>query len=130
MADSASTHTAVSASTNDAVGVVACDMVAFLPQILVREALALQASGSDAVVPFNGSSWEPFAAVYRKSTCQPVLEKITAQGAKRMRDLIDAIDCARFDAERLRKPGTIDPFANVNTPQELAQAEVLYRMYR
>ena len=122
--------TAVSASTNDAVGVVACDMVAFLPQILVREALALQASGSDAGVPFNGSSWEPFAAVYRKSTCQPVLEKITAQGAKRMRDLIDAIVCARFDAERLRKPGTIDPFANVNTPQELAQAEVLYRMYR
>ena len=47
-----------------------------------------------------------------------------------MRDLIDAIVCARFDAERLRKPGTIDPFANVNTPQELAQAEVLYRMYR
>lgn len=121
--------TAINASSNDAVGVVACDMVAFSPQILIREALALQASGSDAVVPFNGENWEPFAAVYRKSTCQPALKHITAQGAKRMRDLIDVIDCARFNAELLRKPGSIDPFANVNTPQELAQAEVLYRMY-
>ena len=97
--------TAIEASSNDAVGVVACDMIAFSPQILTREALALQASGSDAVVPFNKGN------------------------SKRMRHLIDSIDCTRFNAELMRKPGSIDPFANVNTPQELAQAEVLYRMY-
>lgn len=122
--------TAISNSRNDAVGVVACDMIAFSPQILAHEALALQASGADAVVPCSKGYWEPFAGVYRKSACQPVLERIVANGSKRMRDLIDAIHCAPFDAELLRKPGTIDPFANVNTPQELAQAEVLYRMYR
>lgn len=122
--------TAVSNSTNDAVGVVACDMIAFSPSILTREALALQASGADAVVPFNKGYWEPFAGVYRKSACQPVLERIVQNGSKRMRDLIEAIDCAPFSAELLRQPGTIDPFANVNTPHELEQAEVLYRMYR
>ena len=121
--------TAIEASSNDAVGVVACDMIAFSPQILTREALAMQANGSDAVVPFNNGNYEPFAAVYRKSTCQPILETITSQGSKRMRDLIESIDCTRFNAELMRKPGSIDPFANVNTPQELAQAEVLYRMY-
>ena len=115
--------TAIEASSNDAVGVVACDMIAFSPQILTREALTMQANGSDAVVPFNNGNYEPFAAVYRKSTCQPILETITSQGSKRMRDLIESI------AELMRKPGSIDPFANVNTPQELAQAEVLYRMY-
>lgn len=121
--------TAIKASSNDAVGVVACDMIAFSPQILAREALAMQASGSDAVVPFNNGNYEPFAAVYRKSTCQPILERIASRGSKRMRDLIDSIKCTRFNAELMRKPGSIDPFANVNTPQELAQAEVLYRMY-
>lgn len=121
--------TAIEASTNDAVGVVACDMIAFSPQILAREALAMQANGSDAVVPFNNGNYEPFAAVYRKSTCQPILERIASRGSKRMRDLIDSINCTRFNAELMRKPGSIDPFANVNTPQELAQAEVLYRMY-
>lgn len=121
--------TAIEASSNDAVGVVACDMIAFSPQILAREALAMQANGSDAVVPFNNGNYEPFAAVYRKSTCQPILERITSRGSKRMRDLIDSINCTRFNAELMRKPGSIDPFANVNTPQELAQAEVLYRMY-
>lgn len=122
--------TAISNSENDAVGVAACDMIAFSPQILAHEALALQASGCDAVVPCSKGYWEPFAGVYRKSACQPILEAIVANGSKRMRDLIDAIRCAPFDAELLRKPGTIDPFANVNTPQELEQAEVLYRMYR
>lgn len=121
--------TAIEASTNDAVGVVACDMIAFSPQILAREALAMQANGSDAVMPFNNGNYEPFAAVYRKSTCQPILERIASRGSKRMRDLIDSINCTRFNAELMRKPGSIDPFANVNTPQELAQAEVLYRMY-
>lgn len=121
--------TAIEASSNDAVGVVACDMIAFSPQILAREALAMQANGSDAVVPFNNGNYEPFAAVYRKSTCQPILERIASRGSKRMRDLIDSINCTRFNAELMRKPGSIDPFANVNTPQELAQAEVLYRMY-
>lgn len=121
--------TAIKASSNDAVGVVACDMIAFSPQILAREALAMQANGSDAVVPFNNGNYEPFAAVYRKSTCQPILERIASRGSKRMRDLIDSINCTRFNAELMRKPGSIDPFANVNTPQELAQAEVLYRMY-
>ena len=121
--------TAIEASSNDAIGVVACDMIAFSPQILAREALAMQANGSDAVVPFNNGNYEPFAAVYRKSTCQPILERIASRGSKRMRDLIDSINCTRFNAELMRKPGTIDPFANVNTPQELAQAEVLYRMY-
>lgn len=121
--------TAIEASSNDAVGVVACDMIAFSPQILAREALAMQANGSDAVVPFNNGNYEPFAAVYRKSTCQPILERIASRGSKRMRDLIDSINCTRFNAELMRKPGSIDPFANANTPQELAQAEVLYRMY-
>lgn len=121
--------TAISNSSNEAVGVVACDMIAFSPQILVREALALQAKGCDAVVPLDGKRWEPFSGVYRKSTCEPILKNIVSHGSKRMRDLIDAVNCVPFDANLLHKPGAIDPFANVNTPQELAQAEVLYRIY-
>ncbi len=122
--------TAIHHSSNDIVGVVACDMIAFPTQMLAREALTLQATSADAVIPRTDGYWEPFAGVYRKSTCEPVLQKIVDSGSKRMRDLIDCIDCRPFSAKSWQRRGMIDPFANVNTPHELAQAEVLYRVYR
>lgn len=122
--------TAINASSNELVGVVACDMIAFPTKLLAREALALQATGADAVLPFNNGYWEPFAGVYRKSTCEPALHKLVESGSKRMHDLIDAIDCRAFSAKGWQRPGMIDPFANTNTPEELAQAEVLYRVYK
>lgn len=121
--------TALQSSTNEMVGVVACDMIAFPAKLLAREALVLQATQADAVLPASEGFWEPFAGVYRKSTCQPVIKKITSTGSKRMRDLIDAIDCRAFSAKAWQHHGMIDPFANVNTPEELAQAEILYRIY-
>ncbi len=122
--------TAIHHSSNDIVGVVACDMIAFPTQMLAREALTLQATSADAVIPRTDGYWEPFAGVYRKSTCEPVLQRIVDGGSKRMRDLIDCIDCRPFSAKSWQRRGMIDPFANVNTPHELAQAEVLYRVYR
>lgn len=122
--------TAINASSNELVGVVACDMIAFPTKLLAREALALQATGADAVLPFNVGYWEPFAGVYRKSTCEPALRGLVESGSKRMHDLIDAIDCRAFSAKGWQRPGMIDPFANTNTPEELAQAEVLYRVYK
>ena len=122
--------TALQNSTNELVGVVACDMIAFPTKLLAREALALQATQAAAVLPFNEGYWEPFAGVYRKSACLPAIERIVGAGSKRMRDLIDTIDCRPFSAKGWQRPGMIDPFANVNTPEELAQAEVLYRVYK
>ncbi len=122
--------TALNASSNDVVGVVACDMIAFPTKLLSREALALQATGADAVLPFSHGYWEPFAGVYRKSTCEPILAQLVESGSKRMHDLINAIDCREFSAKGWQRPGMIDPFANTNTPEELAQAEVLYRVYK
>ena len=122
--------TALQSSSNELVGVVACDMIAFPAKLLAREALALQATQAAAVLPLNEGLWEPFAGVYRASACMPALESIIATGSKRMRDLIDVIDCRAFNAKRWQRPGTIDPFANVNTPEELAQAEILYHVYR
>ncbi len=122
--------TAIHHSSNDIVGVVACDMIAFPTQMLAREALTLQATCADAVIPRTEGYWEPFAGVYRKSSCEPVLQEIVGTGSKRMRDLIDRIDCRPFSAKSWQRRGMIDPFANVNTPHELAQAEVLYRVYR
>lgn len=122
--------TAVHHSSNDIVGVVACDMIAFPTQMLAREALTLQATCADAVIPCTDGYWEPFAGVYRKSACEPTLQELVGSGVKRMRGLIDNINCQPFSAKSWQRRGMIDPFANVNTPQELAQAEVLYRVYR
>lgn len=121
--------TALHHSENDLVGVVACDMIAFPPKILALEAIALKAHGADAAVPFNNGYWEPFAGVYRRSACEPELHRLLTQGSKRMHDLLDAVNCLPFDSTPFQRPGRIDPFANANTPQELAQAETLYRLY-
>lgn len=121
--------TALAAASNDLVGVVACDMIAFRPRILKLEAIMLQASGKDAIIPRNHNYWEPFAGVYRKSTCEKPLNEVLSTGSRRMQDLLRQIDCQTFNSEPLQKPGSIDPFANVNTPHELEQAEVLYRLY-
>lgn len=121
--------TALHYSSNELTGVIACDMIAFNPNLLTLEANMLQASGKDAVVPYNMGFWEPFAGVYRKSTCEAALRRAMAQGATRMQDLINVIDCQPFDSSPYQQPGSINPFANVNTPTELAQAEVLYRLY-
>lgn len=121
--------TALHHSDNDLVGVVACDMIAFPPKILALEAIALQARGANAAAPFHNGCWEPFAGVYRRSACEPELHRLLAQGSKRMQDLLDAVDCLPFDSAPFQRPGRIDPFANANTPDELAQAETLYRLY-
>lgn len=121
--------TALHHSSNDATAVVACDMIALSPRILGLEALVLQSTRHDAVVPYNQGYWEPFAGVYRASTCEPALERELARGSKRMQDLFEHISCLPFDSSPWQQRGSINPFANVNTPQELAQAEVLYRLY-
>lgn len=122
-------YTALHCSSNDLVGVVACDMIAFSPRILMHEALVIQAEECDAVVPFNDGFWEPFAGVYRASTCEPILREELERGTKRIQDFYSRISCRPFANSHDQRRGNIDPFANINTQEELAQAEILYRLY-
>lgn len=122
--------TAIHSAKNDLVGVVACDMIAFSPRILLDEALVMQAEDRAAVIPFSNGFWEPFAGVYRASRCEEQLKIEVEKGAKRIQRFLEKIDCRPFPSEPYHHRGAINPFANINTQEELTQAELLFRFYR
>ncbi len=117
-------YTALSAASQPLVMVVACDMPFVSAQMLAHQRDLLIEGGFDAVIPRTSGGTEPFHAVYRRETCLPLVI-----------DVIQA-DKWRVDAwyakakVRLLSPeetGSLDPeglaFWNVNTPEELAEAE-------
>jgi molybdopterin-guanine dinucleotide biosynthesis protein A len=121
-------YTALSAASQPLVAVVACDMPFASPRLLEAERDLLLATGSDAVIPRTEGGTEPFHAVYRRNTCLPAIQAAIA--ADRWR-----VDAWYAQAKvRLMPPAEVQPydpqgiaFSNVNTPEELAQAEALAR---
>ncbi len=128
---------ALSHATHEHVGLVACDMIAASPRLLTAQAALLQQSGSDAVVVRGPHGSEPFLAVYRKSTCLPLVKSLLEQKNARMQSVLDNCDVTYVSAEEVSalighpcfEEGSIHPFVNVNTPAELVQAQELYRLY-
>ncbi len=121
-------YTALHAARQPLVAVVACDMPFASPLLLAAERDLLLASSSDAVIPRTEGGTEPFHAVYRGDACLPLIQAAIA--ADRWR-----VDAWYAQAKvRLMPPDEVRPydpqgiaFSNVNTPEELAQAEELAR---
>lgn len=117
-------YSALSATSNPCVAVVACDMVFASASLIAHEAVALQMRRADAVVPCNKFGFEPFHALYRVDACLPAIADAIEQGKVRARDFYEQVNLSRFEREDLEKavPGG-GCFANVNTPEELARME-------
>jgi molybdopterin-guanine dinucleotide biosynthesis protein A len=120
--------TALSAAHQPLVAVVACDMPFVSPELLGFERDLLERDGYDAVIPRTEGGTEPFHAVYRRDACLPAVE--VAIQADKWR-----VDAWYAEANvRLLSPAetqTYDPrglaFWNVNTPEELSEAERMAR---
>lgn len=121
-------HTALFSARHPLVAVVACDMPFVSPNLLAFQARLLEAEGADVVIPFLPEGYEPLHAVYRRETCLPAVEwalaneqwKLIAWFSKVKVRTLTAEECRQYDPAGLA-------FANINTPQELAEAEVLAR---
>lgn len=119
-------YTALSAASQPLVAVVACDMPFASPTLLAAERDALDNSTSDIAVPRLSGGLEPFHAVYRRETCLPLIEaalqadkwRVDAWFGKAQMRFFDEVELRRYDPELLC-------FLNVNTPEELAEAEKL-----
>jgi len=119
-------YTAVYAASQPLVAVVACDMPFASPALLAAEQEALVQAAADLAVPRLLDGLEPFHAVYRRATCLPLIEQ--ALQAERWRAdawfsrarvrFFDAAEVQRYDPEMIC-------FLNVNTPEELVEAEKL-----
>ena len=117
-------HTALSAAALPLVAVVACDMPFASLTLLDAAVKIMVETGCDAVVPRSEHGLEPFHAVYRRETCLPLVEA-AIQAEKRRVDAWYAL--ARMHFIPYEVVLQIDPsgraFLNVNTPEELKEAE-------
>jgi molybdopterin-guanine dinucleotide biosynthesis protein A len=121
-------YTALSAASRPLVMVVACDMPFASTDLLTHQRELLESGGFDAVIPRTPGGTEPYHAVYRRANCLPrVLEAIQAD--KWRVDAWYAKANVRLLSPEETRPHDPDGLAfwNVNTPEELAEAERMVR---
>jgi len=117
-------YTALSAASQPYAAVVACDMPFASRELLEALLERLERGGADLSIPRTEGGLEPFHAVYRRETCLPHIlaaleaekRRVDAWFARVTLDLVREEEWQKIDPEGLA-------FLNVNTPDELHQAE-------
>ena len=121
-------HTALSCATQPYVAVVACDMPFANPALLAAAQTALIQHHCDLSIPRTSGGLEPFHAVYRRETCLPHVQAALQAGKRRVDAWFAEVNLHVIPPEVWQ---SIDPqglaFWNVNTPDELCQAEAKAR---
>jgi molybdopterin-guanine dinucleotide biosynthesis protein A len=116
--------TALSVARYPYVAVAACDMPFASPEIFALELILLQETGADAVIPHSEAGVEPFHAVYRRETCLPYVQSSLEAGKRRVDAWFDEVNIRYLEREEILP---YDPnqlaFLNINTPEELLEAE-------
>ncbi len=121
-------YTALWAAQNPLVMVVACDMPFANRQLLQYQADLLVKEDVDVVIPGFAEGWEPFHSVYRRETCLPEIKKALEQGQKRLISWLPGVRVRYLGADEIEKYDSLGiAFQNVNTQEELNQAEALAR---
>ncbi len=121
-------YTALQAAHQPLVAVIACDMPFASPELLAYEQNILSSSPAlDAVVPRTAQGEEPFHAVYRRLPCLRAAETALEQGKWRANAWFSWVSIRFVQPSELPE---LDPqlaFMNINTPEELARAEMIER---
>ena len=116
-------YTGLLHAPGDAAFTVACDMP-FLRADVARLVIA-RAAESDVVIPRTGDQLETLHACYAKA-CLPAMETRLRAGRLKITGFFDDVRVLEIDEAAVR--AVADPavvFMNVNTPDELAQAQVI-----
>jgi molybdenum cofactor guanylyltransferase len=118
--------TALSATTNEAVALVACDMPFVSAELFIYQLDILVADNVDVVVPSSEKGLEPLHAIYRRNTSLPVVRRAINSGEQRLISWFPDVKVRILSRDETRH---FDPrglsFLNINTPEELALAERL-----
>jgi len=119
-------YTALSAASLPFVAVVACDMPFINPELLEAQYQRIISRQSDISILHTAEGLEPFHAVYRCDACLPHIRQSLDEDKWR----VDAwFSHVKIDLFRIAEIRRYDPelrsFWNVNTPEELQQAEFL-----
>jgi molybdopterin-guanine dinucleotide biosynthesis protein A len=121
-------YTALAAASFPYVAVVACDMPFASTELFTFELRMLHETGADAVVPRSPAGPEPFHAVYRREACLPYIETVLQAGKRRADAWFSLVNTHYLEPEDTLP---YDPqglvFLNINTPEELQEAERIAR---
>lgn len=119
-------YTALQAASQPIVAVVACDMPFASRELLAYQRDVLIGESADVVLPATEQGMEPLHAVYRRAVCLPAVEAVLDEGQRRMIAWFDRVKVRVLSSAEIE---AIDPerraFMNVNTPEELVQAEII-----
>ena len=117
-------YTSLINSEADWAVVLACDLP-FVPAFLISELAARISDEVDAVVPLqNDGRPQPLCAIYNVDRCFPVIETMLASGELRMRDLLSRVRVTYIEFVEVKQfAGNVDPFLNLNRPEDLKIAE-------
>ena len=117
-------YTALSVAQAPLVAVIACDMPFVNPRLLTYQRDLLGDSQWDAAIPRTEEGTEPFHAIYRKSTSLPAVENAIQSDKWRVDAWFGLVNIRFLTSQELAQ---YDPqhraFWNVNTPEELQEAE-------
>jgi molybdopterin-guanine dinucleotide biosynthesis protein A len=105
---------------------VACDMP-FVSRRLFELLLELQAqSEADVVIPRSAGYLEPMHAVYRRASVEPAIRAALARGEQRMISYFGSVRVREVEESEWRAADPLGrAFFNVNTPEDLAEAQRL-----
>lgn len=118
-------YSAFSYSEKTFTAVLACDMP-FIHAELLKEGLSsLLQSSADAFVPLVYDQYQPFHAVYRTQPCLAEVKKSIAAGNRRSCAWLENVNITVIELSQI-KQGNDHAFFNVNTPQDLDQAEEIW----
>ena len=117
-------YTALAAARGDTVLVLACDMP-FVNRLLLEHLLSM-ADEADVIVPEWEGMYQTMHAVYARKKVLKAVENALAAGNQRMISFYPEVKVHKVPPEEIAK---FDPqgrsFFNVNTPEDLAEAERL-----
>jgi len=114
----------LSAASGNVCLLVACDMP-FVSRPLFEYALdLLDRDGADVVIPRDDYGLQPMHSVYRRVPVLDAVRQAIARGDKRMNSYFPSVRVRELQVDEVR---ALDPdaraFTNVNTPEELAEAQ-------
>ena len=112
------------AAPDEYVVVVACDMPFVDPAFV--ETLVDDAAGHEAAVPRLDDRWfQTTQAVYHADAMAAACDRALARGNRKILDPLDELDRVVVGDAAIRERTTERTFTNVNTREELAEAEAI-----
>ncbi|MCA1646331.1 MAG: molybdenum cofactor guanylyltransferase [Chloroflexi bacterium] len=103
---------------------VACDMPFVSRPLFERLIEVQQQADADVVIPRTAGFLEPMHAVYRRLPTLQAIREALARGEQRMISYLSAVHVREIEEAEWRQ---VDPvgtaFFNVNTPEDLAEAQ-------